>query len=256
VNQVTMATDGRVAIITVDNQAKRNAYTPEMVEQLADHLTAFDEEDELWAAVLCSAGEHTTAGLDLPKFFGPDANWVGTPKGRVDPFGLGRRTDKPVIAVVQGITYTIGIELALAADIVIAADTARFSQIEAKRGIAPLGGGHFRFLTRTGWGNAMYHLLLCDEFDAREALRIGLVQEVVPFGQQLDRALELARAICKNAPLGVRETKRAARAFLDAAEKAAIAEIPRIRETVFASKDFLEGVQSFVERREAHFQGR
>src|SRR2546430_17143638 len=105
-----MTTDGRVAVLTVDNQAKRNAYTPEMVEQLTAHLTAFDEDDELWVAVLCSAGDHTTAGLDLPKFFGPDANWSGPPKDRVDPFGLGRRTDKPVIAVVQGITYTIGVE--------------------------------------------------------------------------------------------------------------------------------------------------
>ena len=80
----------------------------------------------------------------------------------------------------------------LAADIVIAADTARFCQMESKRGIAPLGGAHFRFLTRTGWGNAMYHLMLCDEFDAERALQIGLVQEVVPAGQQVARASEIA----------------------------------------------------------------
>ena len=65
-------------------------------------------------------------------------------------------------------------------DIVIAADTARFCQLESKRGIAPLGGAHFRYLTRTGWGNAMYHLFLCDEFGAEEALRIGIVARVFP----------------------------------------------------------------------------
>lgn len=254
--QVTMQTDGRIAVITVDNQAKRNAYTPEMMDQLEDHLTAFDEDDELWVAVFCSAGEHTTAGLDLPKFFGPDATWQGTGKDKVDPFGLERRTTKPVIAVVQGITFTVGIEIALAADIVIAADTARFAQIESKRGLAPLGGAHFRYVARAGWGNAMYHLLLCDEFDAHRALQLGFVQEVVPYGQHLDRAMELATAISKNAPLGLRVMKQAAQAYVDAAEQAAIAEIPRIKERVFASQDFLEGVRSFTERREANFQGR
>ena len=83
----------------------------------------------------------------------------------------------------------------VAADIVIAADTARFCQMESKRGIAPLGGAHFRFLTRTGWGNAMYHLMLCDEFDAQRALQIGLVQEVVPYGKHIDRGMEIAQAI-------------------------------------------------------------
>ena len=254
--QVTIHLDGRIAVITVDNQAKLNAYSPAMMDQLAAHLTAFEEDDELWVAVLRSAGEHTTAGLDLPKFFGPDATWEGTEDNTVDPFGLGRRTTKPVIAVVQGITYTVGIEIALAADIVVAADTARFAQLESKRGLAPLGGAHFRYLARTGWGNAMYHLMLCDEFDAHRALELGFVQEVVPYGRHFDRAMELANAIAKNAPLGLRAMKKAARAYVDAAEQQAIAEIPRIKESVFGSQDFLEGIRSFTERREADFQGR
>ncbi|MEV5539940.1 crotonase/enoyl-CoA hydratase family protein [Saccharopolyspora shandongensis] len=254
--EVTMRVDGRVAIITVANEAKKNSYTPAMMEQLSAHLTAFDDDDELWAAVFCSAGEHTTAGLDMPKFFGPNATAKPRREDQVDPFGLGRRCRKPVVAAVQGITYTVGIELMLAADIVVAADTARFGQIEAKRGIAPLGGAHFRYLTRTGWGNAMYHLFLCEEFDAQRALQIGFVQEVVPFGEHVDRAIELAKLICRNAPLGIRATKEAALTFVDAAERAAIAEIPRIREKVFATEDFREGIQSFVERRAAVFQGR
>src|SRR5690606_22341465 len=109
-----------------------------------------------------------------------------------DPFGMKKRCRKPLISVVHGITYTIGIEMMLASDIVIAADTARFAQLESKRGIAPLGGAHYRYLTRTGWGNAMYHLLLCDEFGAQEAYRCGFVQEVHPFGRHRERALELA----------------------------------------------------------------
>jgi len=174
VGEVTMHTEGRIAVITVHNEAKKNSYSPEMMEQLSDHLTAFEDDDDLWVAVFCAEGKDTTAGLDMPKFFGPTATARPQDPSKVDPFGLGRRCTKPVIAVVQGLTFTIGIEMMLAADIVVAADTAQFQQLECKRGIAPFGGAHFRYLTRTGWGNAMYHLFLCDKFDAATALQMGL----------------------------------------------------------------------------------
>src|SRR6185312_10983077 len=124
------------------------------------------------------------------------------PSEPVDPFGLGRRLGKPLVTAVQGITFTIGIEIALAGDIVVAASDARFCQLEPKRGLAPLGGATVRYVQRAGWGNAMYHLLRADEFDAAEAYRIGLVQEVVEPGAQVDRAIELAREMLQCAPLG------------------------------------------------------
>ena len=247
---------GRVLKITIDNVARRNSFTPEMMGQLSDALTELDRNDDYWAGVVCAEGEHFTAGLDMPKFFGPTAQpRVETP-GNVDPFGLAKQCRKPVVTAVQGITFTIGIEMLLAGDIAVAADNARFCQMEAKRGIAPLGGAHFRFLTRMGWGDAMYHLLLCDEFDAAEALRIGLVQEVVPLGRQVERAMELAELITRNAPLGIQVTKKAARAYIEAGEKAAIAAGADIRATVMDSEDAKEGIRSFVERRAAVFQGR
>ena len=195
--EVRMTVDGHVCVISLDNVAKKNAITPELMAQLSTHLTTFEDDDDLWVAILDPAGEHTTAGLDMPKFFGPTATAKPLPEDQVDPFALQRRTTKPVISVVHGITYTIGIEMMLAGDVVIAADTARFCQLESKRGIAPFGGAHFRYLTRTGWGNAMYHLFLCDEFDAQEALRIGFVQEVHPYGMHReardgDRAADLS----------------------------------------------------------------
>jgi enoyl-CoA hydratase/carnithine racemase len=254
--EIRTRVEGRVLVITVDNVAKKNAFVPEMMSALTAALTEFDRNDEQWVAVLCAEGEHTTAGLDMPKFFGPGATPRETPADAVDPFALKRRTLKPVIAVVQGLTLTIGIEMMLAADIVIASETARFSQMEAKRGIAPLGGAHFRFLSRTGWGNAMYHLMLCDEFDAKRALEIGLVQEVVQHGTQLARALELAQRIAKNAPLGIRATKEAALTWIAAQEAAAIAAIPTIQKRVMQTEDAKEGIRSFVERREARFSGR
>jgi enoyl-CoA hydratase len=255
VGEVRFERQGNICVITVDNVAKKNAFSPEMMDQLAQSLTQFEDDPTLWVAVLCAAGEHTTAGLDMPKFFGPTATVKPRPDTWVDPFGLKRRTTKPVIAVVQGITFTVGIEIMLACDIVVAADTARFGQLESRRGIAPLGGAHFRYLSRTGWGNAMYHLFLCEEFGAQRALELGFVQEVVPYGQHIERAMDLARRICRNAPLGIQATKVAALTYIEAGEQAAIACIPEIRAKVFASEDFKEGIQSFVERREAKFQG-
>jgi len=254
--EIRSGTDGRILRITIDNVAKRNAFSPEMMNQLSEALTRYDADESLWVAVVSAEGEHFTAGLDMPKFFGPTATWKGTPEGNVDPFGLKRRVRKPVVTVVQGITFTIGIELMLAGDIVVAADNARFCQMESRRGIAPLGGAHFRFLSRTGWGNAMYHLMLCDEFDAARALQIGLVQEVVPFGQQVERGLEIARLIAANAPLGIQVTKEAALKYIEAGEAAAIAMLPEIRARVMGTGDAKEGIRSFVERRAAVFQGR
>jgi len=254
--EVRMRVEDHICVITLDNAAKKNAITPELMDQLSKYLTDFDNDDNLWVAVLDPAGEHTTAGLDMPKFFGPKATAKPIPPEQVDPFGLGKRCKKPIISVVHGLTYTIGIEMMLAGDIVVAADTARFAQLESKRGIAPLGGAHFRYLSRTGWGNAMYHLFLCDEFDAHEAYRCGFVQEVHPYGKHRERAMELARQICKCAPLGLRATKEAALTYIHQGEQAAIAAIPEIKDRVFKTQDFMEGIQSFVERREAKFMGR
>lgn len=247
---------GNILQVIIDNPAKRNAFSPEMRLELSDALTALDRDDSLWVGVLCAEGEHFTAGLDMPKFFGPKATARPLPEGNIDPFGLANRCRKPIVTAVQGITYTIGIEMMLAGDIVVASETTRFCQMESKRGIAPLGGAHFRYITRAGWGNAMYHLFLCDEFSAAEAYRIGLVQEVVPAGQQTARAMELAAIIARNAPIGIQVTKEAGRRFIEAGEQAAIAVIPEIRARVLDTEDAKEGIRSFVERRAAVFTGR
>lgn len=247
---------GRILKVVIDNPAKRNAFSPEMRLELSEALTELDRDEDLWVGVLCAEGDHFTAGLDMPKFFGPNATARPLPEGNIDPFGLASRCRKPIVTAVQGITYTIGIEMMLAGDIVVAAETTRFCQMESKRGIAPLGGAHFRYITRAGWGNAMYHLFLCDEFSAAEAYRIGLVQEVVPAGQQTARAMELAAIIARNAPLDIQVTKEAGRRFIEAGEQAAIAVVPEIRARVLGTEDAKEGIRSFVERREAVFTGR
>jgi enoyl-CoA hydratase len=248
--------EGPILHMVIDNPAKKNAFTPQMMAQLAAAMTELDRDPALWVGVLTAEGADFTAGLDMPQFFGPTARPVPIPDDHTDPFGLRNVCSKPVVTAVQGICYTVGIEIALAGDIVIAADDARLCQMEAKRGIAPLGGAHFRFVGRAGWGDAMYHLMLCDEFSAAEAHRIGLVQEVVPAGTQADRAMDIARRIAANAPLGVQATKAAGRRYIEAGEAAAVAAIADIRAAVMQSADAAEGIRSFVERRAAVFQGR
>jgi len=146
---------GRIQKITLDNAEKRNAVSPEMLLQVSDALTELDRDDDLWVGVICAEGDHFTAGLDMPKFFGPNATAKPLPDENVHPLGIKKKCSKPLITAVQGICYTVGIEMMLAGDIVVAADSARFAQLEAKRGIAPLGGAHFHYLTRMGWGDAM-----------------------------------------------------------------------------------------------------
>ena len=249
---------GHLLLIGLDRPEKYNGYTPTMARQLVAALTRLDEEDELFVGVIFGHGKHFTAGLDLPKWTGrmeegDDRSGSGD---RIDPAALGRGCRKPVVTAVHGITFTFGIELALAGDIVIAADDCRFSQLEPARGIHATGGATIRFVERGGWGNAMYHLLTCDEFDAQEAYRIGLVQEVVPAGRQLERAIEIAEMIGAQAPLAVQATKASSRRFVEEGFEACVKALGPTQKRLIASEDAKEGVQSFVERRAAKFVGR
>ena len=258
----TSVVDEHILVMTVDRVEKTNAFTPKITNELSDALTRLDEDDDLFVGVLGFAGDHTTAGLEMPLFFSEDARREAAARTAaqtsepVDPFGLGRRLRKPRVTAVQGVTFTIGIEIALAGDIVVAASDTRFCQLEPKRGLAPLGGATVRYVQRAGWGNAMYHLLRADEFGAAEAYRIGLVQEIVAPGEQIERAVALAREMLLCSPLALVHTIANARIALECDEAAAIAAIPAMAATVQATADFQEGIAAFLERRPAQFTGR
>jgi len=249
---------GELFSIEIDRPAKLNGFTPKMLAELAAAYTAFEREAAARVAVVSAVGPHFTAGLDLPKvgpimargepLFPPDA---------IDPFDLRPpRRSKPVVVAVKGITFTLGIELMLAADIVVAADDCRFSQLEVKRGIMAAGGATLRMVQRAGWGDAMLILLAAGEFGPADALRFGFVQEVVPAGRESARAQEIASAVAAQAPLAVQATLRNARVALERGFAAAAAEFAETNRRLSATADAAEGVRSFVEKRPARFEGR
>ncbi|MGA2548573.1 MAG: crotonase/enoyl-CoA hydratase family protein [Burkholderiaceae bacterium] len=248
-------------LIGVNRPAKLNGYTPKMTRELAAAYTAFEDDAALRCAILHAIGEHFTAGLDLPSM-APllKRGESSMPLEYIDPFDLradrlGRRRTKPLIAAVRGITYTIGIELMLAADIVIAATDCRFSQLEVKRGIMATGGATIRIAERAGLGNALLHLLTGDEFGADDALRMGLVQKVVKPGEELALALDVAARIAQQAPLAVVATRENALLGVREGPAAAYAQFSAIQARLANSDDAAEGVRSFVEKRAARFTG-
>lgn len=150
---------------------------------------------------------------------------------------------------------TLGIELLLAADIRVAATGARLSQLEVRRGIYPFGGATLRFPRETGWGNAMRWMLTGDEFDATEAHRIGLIQEIAD--DPVDRARQIAHTIAdKAAPLGVSTVLASTHRARRLGDDAAITQLGPDVARLFGTADGAEGIQSFIERRDAVFTGR
>jgi enoyl-CoA hydratase len=256
--RITTARDGHVFLIGIDRPKKLNGFSLRMYRELIDAYGAMEQDGEARVGVLYAHGPNFTAGLQLDQFAPLMARGeAAAPPGGIDPFSLRpplRR--KPVVCAVQGICFTLGIELMLAQDIVIAADDCRFAQIEVKRGIMPTGGATLRFVERAGWGNAQRYLLTGDEFGAAEAFRIGFVQEVVKPGQQFDRALVIARTIAEQAPLAVRASLESSWRYLEKGLAGRKPEMDAVQRQLAQTQDAAEGLRSFTERRKAHFTGK
>ena len=257
--RITVERDGHVLLMGFNRVDKRNAADARLLQELALAYGVLERDPELRAGFVFAHGDHFTGGLDLADVgprIGPDGLDI-VPEGGIHPWQVeGVQLSKPVVIAVQGTCLTLGIELMLASDIVVAADSATFAQIEVARGILPFGGATIRFARATGWGNAMRWILTGDTFDAGEAHRIGLVQEVVPHGTQYARGLELAQRVAAQAPLAVQAALANARAAVrdgDAvAESALQPELVRLA----TSEDARIGMEAFLTRTPATFIGR
>jgi enoyl-CoA hydratase len=259
-SKVTVEREGAVLLMGINRPEKRNAFDLETIAALAAAYEQLGDDDSLRVGVLFAHGAHFSAGLDLAEV-GPAVGEQGpealSGARKYDPFGVwAPLVPKPVVMAVNGIAFTLSIELALASDIVIAANDVRFRQLEIARGIMPFGGATMRAPAKLGWGNAMRFLLTAEEFHADEAHRIGLVQEVVVPGQHVTRAVQLAQLIAKQAPIGVQATLLNARTYETKGVAAATEHLRGALKQVMASEDAAEGMMSFVERREAVFKGK
>lgn len=258
--KISVEVRGHVLLIGFNRPDKYNGFDLEMFNQLATAYGQLDRDPELRVGYVYAKGKHFTAGLDLPKWtetFGSGA-WPPLAGDQCDPLGLipSKRVTKPLVFAMQGICYTIGIELALAGDIRLCSETARFGQIEVKRGIFACGGATLRMVQEFGWANAQRYLLTGDEFNAAEAQRMGFVQEVVPEGELYERGLAMAEKVAKQAPLGVYGSLKSSRLLIEQGMQHAVSRLMPDLAPLMGSDDVREGVQSFVERREAQFKGR
>lgn len=259
-NYITTQSDGHVFLIGINRPKKLNAFSLDMYRDLALAYGELNANPDYRCGLLFAHGDHFTSGLDLPEWAAlfAEGRFPQLPENAIDPVGSNEanRLKKPLVMAAQGICFTIGLELLLATDIRVAAKRTRFSQLEIKRGIYPVGGATVRLMQEIGWGNAMRYLLTADEFSAEEAYRMGLVQEVTEPGKQFDRALEIAKTVAAQSPLGVQATLASARLARVKGPEAALARLIQDLIPLMKSEDVVEGLQAFIQRREANFKGR
>jgi enoyl-CoA hydratase len=198
--------------------------------------------------VLTGTGDAFSAGADLKMVAAGNSQGFNTPRGGFAGF-VTRDFPKPIIAAVNGTAVAGGFEIALACDLVVAADTAVFGLFEVRRGLFAAGGGLIRLPRRVPLALAMELAIVGNTIDADRAFSVGLVNRVVPASEVVDRAVQLATEIASNSPLAVRNTRRMIREAVDLTEEQAWKRSGELSREVFASPDSTEGAKAFAEKR-------
>lgn len=239
----------RVLVVRIDREAKRNAIDPDITAGIGTALDRLDDDPELWAGVITGTTAVFSAGTDLK------AGMSSTERG--GNYGIiERRRQKPLIAAVEGFALGGGMEVVLACDLVVASTTASFGLPEVHRSLVPTCGGMFRAPRALPLNVAREMLLTGDAIDAERAERLGFVNRLVGPGEALDEAVALAQRICRNGPVGIRETMTVL-AGLVADDDVEAWRLTRVAEAViYAADDTKEGVTAFFERREPRWTGR
>jgi enoyl-CoA hydratase len=254
--------DGHVAIVTLNRPERKNALSMEMMARMYDAWVEIDTDDDIRAAVVTGAGGDFCAGMDLKAFAGgfeddpwqarmaddPDLHW----KALLRHF----KPSKPLVAAVEGYAVAGGTEILQALDIRVAAETATFGITEVKRGLFPLGGSTVRLSRQIPFTVAAELLLTGRHLPAVEAREIGLIGHVVPEGQALATAVELAQEIAANAPLSVQAVLRSLRETREMTEADGLAFELEIGFPIIGTADAKEGATAFAEKRDPVWQGR
>ena len=244
-----------VALIRINRPEARNALNMEVRSLIAQHLTAFAEDDSVRCIVLTGNDKSFAAGADIKEMAGMGA-MEAMQRGTDKLWRVTAACAKPMIAAVNGFALGGGCELAMICDIIIAGESARFGQPEVKIGIIPGGGGTQRLARAVGKYKAMKICLTGELFSAKEAFDMGLVSELVPDTEVEKRALAMAQQIAGLAPLAVQQIKEVLLAGQDASLDAALRLETKAIQLLFASQDQKEGMAAFIEKRKPRFQGK
>lgn len=255
---IVLERDGAVATVRLNRPSVLNALNQTMLDELAAAFAELDADDGVRAVILTGTGKAFAAGADIGELNAlPSARAAEAQarKGQALTRAL-ERMHVPVIAAVNGFALGGGCELAMACDIRIAGENARFGQPEVNLGLLPGYGGTQRTARLVGEGMAMYLCLTGEMIDAQEALRVGLVQRVVGFDELAPEARRIADLIASKAPLAVAAAKRA----IVQAGSLALDDGLALEALLFGrsvmTDDFREGSSAFLEKRKADFKGR
>jgi len=242
-----------LAILTINRPEARNAVTLALSHSMVRAVDRINADPEIRVVILTGADGNFCAGMDLKGFLKGELP-------RIDGRGFAGMTEappkKPIIAAVEGYALGGGFELALACDMIVASETARFGLPEVKRGLVARGGGLLRLPQQMPYRKALELLMTGRFMDSAEAERFGLINRIVPGGEALTAALELAAEIAANGPLAVAAVKEVVTRAQDWRSDEAFALQRAYTDPVFASEDAKEGAAAFAEKRTPEWKGR
>ena len=247
--------DGHVAVCRLNRPEARNALSPELMDELATAVETFDADPEIRCIVIAGNDETFAAGADIRAL--RDRSFEESLRHPAASFWRRLAACKtPLVAAVSGFALGGGCELALLCDLIVASESAQFGQPEITLGIIPGGGGTQRLARVIGKQRAMDLVLTGRRIDAREAERLGLVNEVTDPGEWLERALEVAQRIARRPPIAVRLAKQAVLAADETGLGSGLEQERRLYELAMATEDRIEGMDAFIEKRTPEFKGR
>jgi len=259
--------DGHVLTVTINRPEKKNAVNAEVLCGLSDAWRQLDAEDDLRVCILTGRGPNFCAGMDLavidklssgqPPDNAFEERLEAEPNIIMDGWLKTYRPTKPVIAAVEGFALAGGTEILQGTDIRVAGESAVFGVTEARRGLFPMAGSTVRLPRQIPYTIALEMLLTGADYSARQCLDFGLIGHVVPDGEALAKAREIAATIANNGPVAVRAILKSARESFGLPESQAFEEkeMP-VGMPVFSSRDAREGPKAFLEKRKPVFEGR
>jgi enoyl-CoA hydratase len=252
---VLIETRERVGLVRLNRPKELNALNSTLMEQLVSALEAYDADPAIGCLVLAGNERAFAAGADIKEMAGASAVEMLL-RDNIARWDRLRQIKKPIIAAVAGFCLGGGCELAMACDMIVAAENARFGQPEINLGVMPGAGGTQRLTRAVGKAVAMEMVLNGRMLSGEEAARFGLANRVVPTERCLDEAVGLAAAIAARAPLAVRLAKESVNNAFETQLADGLAGERRSFYFLFATADQTEGMQAFIEKRPAQWQGR